>query len=82
MLLLDEPMSGMGREDIAHVAELLRRVVVGRTIIMIEHNLSVVATLSDLITVFSRGRVIASGTYASVSADRRVVEAYIGEGHE
>jgi branched-chain amino acid transport system ATP-binding protein len=82
VLLLDEPMSGMGREDIAHVSELLRRIVVGRTIIMIEHNLSVVSTLSDHITVFSRGRIIASGTYAEVSSNPGVVEAYIGEGHD
>ena len=80
LLLLDEPMSGMGREDIAHVSALLRRIVVGRTIIMIEHNLSVVATLSDHITVFSRGRIIAGGDYRTVSTDHQVIEAYIGEG--
>jgi branched-chain amino acid transport system ATP-binding protein len=81
VLLLDEPMSGLGREDIGRVSELLRRIVVGRTIIMIEHNLSVVATLSNHITVFSRGRIIASGDYAAVSSDPQVIEAYIGEGH-
>lgn len=82
VLLLDEPMSGMGREDIAHVSDLLRRIVAGRTIVMIEHNLSVVATLSNHITVFSRGRIIASGPYEQVSTDPAVVEVYIGEGHD
>ena len=82
VLLLDEPMAGMGREDIAQVSALLRRIVVGRTIIMIEHNLSVVATLSDHITVFSRGRIIASGDYATVSTDPQVISAYIGEGDD
>lgn len=80
LLLLDEPMAGMGPEDVLHVSGLLRRIVEGRTILMIEHNLSVVADLSDHITVFSRGRIVASGNYATVSSDPHVVEAYIGEG--
>jgi branched-chain amino acid transport system ATP-binding protein len=80
MLLLDEPMAGMGREDIARVSELIRRVAKNRTVLMVEHNLSVVSELSDTITVLARGEVLAEGTYAQVSRDARVVEAYMGTG--
>lgn len=78
MLLLDEPMAGMGHEDIDRVAELIKRVSADRTILMVEHNLSVVAALSDRITVLARGKVLAEGDYATVSKDPRVIEAYIG----
>ena len=80
MLLLDEPMAGMGREDIERIATLIRKVSKNRTILMVEHNLSVVASLSDRITVLARGQVLAEGDYATVSKDPRVVEAYIGSG--
>ena len=78
MLLLDEPMAGMGQEDIKRVAALIRRIAADRTILMVEHNLSIVASLSDTITVLARGKVLAEGDYATVSKDPRVVEAYIG----
>jgi branched-chain amino acid transport system ATP-binding protein len=81
MLLLDEPMAGMGHEDIDRAAGLIKRVSANRTILMVEHNLSVVASLSDCITVLARGNVLAEGSYASVSKDPRVIEAYIGAGH-
>ena len=81
MLLLDEPMAGMGREDVDRIAALIRRVAATRTILMVEHNLSVVADLSDRITVLARGKVLAEGDYATVSKDPRVIEAYIGVGH-
>ena len=80
MLLLDEPMAGMGHEDVARTAELIRSVAKNRTVLMVEHNLSVVASLSDRITVLARGQVLAEGDYAAVSADPRVIEAYIGSG--
>lgn len=80
MLLLDEPMAGMGAEDIARVTELIRRVAKNRTVLMVEHNLSVVASLSDRITVLARGEVLAEGTYAEVSRRPEVVEAYMGTG--
>jgi branched-chain amino acid transport system ATP-binding protein len=81
MLLLDEPMAGMGHEDIDRAAALIRRVAAKRTILMVEHNLSVVSSLSDTITVLARGNVLAEGDYATVSKDSRVIEAYIGAGH-
>ena len=81
MMLLDEPMAGMGHEDVDRIAELIRRVSANRTILMVEHNLSVVASLSNWITVLARGRVLAEGDYATVSKDPRVIEAYIGVGH-
>lgn len=82
MLLLDEPMAGMGQEDVERIAALIKRISTKRTILMVEHNLSVVASLSDTITVLARGQVLAEGDYATVSADPRVIEAYIGAGHE
>jgi branched-chain amino acid transport system ATP-binding protein len=81
MLLLDEPMAGMGHEDIARISALIRRVAAGRTVLMVEHNLSVVAELSDIITVLTRGSVLAEGNYETVSANPEVREAYMGVGH-
>lgn len=81
VLLLDEPMAGMGAEDIAQAAALIRQAARGRTVLMVEHNLSVVADLCDRITVLARGEVLAEGDYATVSKDPRVVEAYLGHGH-
>ncbi|MDB5592948.1 ABC transporter ATP-binding protein [Enterovirga sp.] len=81
MLLLDEPMAGMAHEDVDRTSALIRRVSANRTVLMVEHNLSVVASLSDRITVLARGNVLAEGDYAAVSKDPRVVEAYIGAGH-
>ena len=81
MLLLDEPMAGMGQEDVARTAELIRRVARDRTVLMVEHNLSVVATLSDRITVLTRGRTLAEGNYDAVSTHPGVIEAYIGVEH-
>jgi len=78
MMLLDEPMAGMTQEDIDRITALIKRVSVGRTILMVEHNLSVVSNLSDKITVLARGHVLAEGDYATVSKDERVIEAYIG----
>jgi branched-chain amino acid transport system ATP-binding protein len=80
MLLLDEPMAGMGREDINRVSDLIRKVAKNRTVLMVEHNLSVVAQLSDTITVLARGEILAEGSYAQVSSNPKVVEAYMGTG--
>ena len=81
MLLLDEPMAGMGREDIQATAQLIRRVAKDRTVLMVEHNMSVVADLSDMITVLARGEVLAEGKYAEVSKNPAVIDAYMGTGH-
>jgi branched-chain amino acid transport system ATP-binding protein len=81
MLLLDEPMAGLGQEDIGRISALIRQVAAERTVLMVEHNLSVVADLSDVITVLTRGRILAEGDYATVSKNPDVVEAYLGTGH-
>jgi branched-chain amino acid transport system ATP-binding protein len=81
MLLLDEPMAGMGNEDIERIIALIKSVASSRTVLMVEHNLSVVANLSDRITVLTRGRVLAEGNYEQVSANPEVREAYLGVGH-
>ena len=82
MLLLDEPMAGMGHEDVERIAALIKRISANRTILMVEHNLQVVANLSDTITVLTRGRVLAEGDYAAVSKNPEVRQAYLGVGHE
>ena len=79
LMLLDEPTAGMGHEDVGRIAELIRRVARGRTVLMVEHNLSIVADLSDRITVLARGEVLAEGEYEQVANDPRVMEAYIGQ---
>jgi len=81
MMLLDEPMAGMGHEDIDRIAALILRVSANRTILMVEHNLQVVANLSHHITVLTRGRVLAEGDYRTVSENAEVREAYMGAGH-
>ena len=78
MLLLDEPTAGMTHEDVDRIVALIRRVRQGRTILMVEHNLSVVEGLCDKITVLTRGRVLAEGDYATVSANPEVIAAYLG----
>jgi branched-chain amino acid transport system ATP-binding protein len=82
MMLLDEPTAGMGHEDIDRIAALIKRVAADRTVLMVEHNLSVVATLSDRITVLTRGRILAEGDYQTVSNNPEVREAYMGVGHD
>ena len=82
VLLLDEPMAGMGLEDIERTAALIRLAAAERTIVMVEHNLSVVASLADRITVLARGSVLADGNYETVSNDPAVIEAYIGTGDD
>jgi branched-chain amino acid transport system ATP-binding protein len=80
LMLLDEPTQGMGHEDVSRVTELIRKVSAGRTILMVEHNMSVVAGISDRISVLQRGAVLAEGTYEEVSKNPQVMEAYMGTG--
>ena len=68
----------MGHEDVARVTQLIRKVAANRTVLMVEHNMSVVASIADTISVLQRGRVIAAGPYAEVSKNPQVVEAYMG----
>jgi len=81
MLLLDEPTAGMGHEDIERITALIKRVSADRTVLMVEHNLSVVENLCHRITVLTRGRVLAEGDYATVANNPLVKEAYMGTGH-
>ena len=78
LMLLDEPTQGMGHEYVERVTQLIKRVSAGRTILMVEHNMKVVAGICDRISVLQRGALLAEGTYAEVSADPRVLEAYMG----
>ncbi len=78
LLLLDEPMAGLGREDVDRVSTLVKQVSHGRTTLLVEHNLSVVEKLSDTITVLARGKVIAEGSYRHVATQPAVIEAYLG----
>jgi branched-chain amino acid transport system ATP-binding protein len=78
LMLLDEPTQGMGHEDVSRVTQLIKKVSEGRTILMVEHNMNVVSSIADRITVLQRGAVIADGNYAEVSANPQVIEAYMG----
>ena len=78
LMLLDEPTQGMGHEDVGRVVELIRKVSANRTVLMVEHNMSVVANLCNTITVLARGSVLAEGPYAEVSKNAQVLEAYVG----
>ena len=82
MMLLDEPTAGMTHQDVDRIAALIRRASANRTILMVEHNLSVVSKLSDHITVLARGEILAQGDYAAVSTNPDVVQAYLGAGHD
>jgi len=81
LLLLDEPTAGMDREDVVRISALIRAVAADRTVLMVEHNLGVVADLCDRITVLTRGQVLAEGDYETVASDPAVREAYLGTGH-
>ena len=78
LMLLDEPTQGMGHEDVGRVTALIKKVSAGRTILMVEHNMSVVSGICDRISVLQRGALLAEGTYAEVSGNPQVIEAYMG----
>ena len=82
LLLMAEPMAGMGHEDVETVADIIRDVAKDRAVLMVEHNLKVVADLCDWITVLQRGEIIAAGDYATVSQDEQVKVAYMGTAHD
>ncbi|QEI07109.1 ABC transporter ATP-binding protein [Pigmentiphaga aceris] len=78
LMLLDEPTQGMGHEDVDRVTQLIKKVSAGRTILMVEHNMNVISSIADKITVLARGAVLAEGPYDTVSRDPAVMEAYMG----
>jgi branched-chain amino acid transport system ATP-binding protein len=78
LMLLDEPTQGMGHEDVGKVTALIKQAATGRTVLMVEHNMKVLSTIADTITVLQRGRIIAEGPYAEVSKNPLVIEAYMG----
>ena len=81
LMLLDEPTAGMTETDVARIVALIRTLRAGRTILMVEHNLSVVSGLSDRITVLTRGKILAEGDYQTVSRNQDVITAYLGTDH-
>ncbi|MFN0160751.1 MAG: ABC transporter ATP-binding protein [Burkholderiales bacterium] len=81
MMLLDEPTAGMAHQDVDRISALIKKAAVNRTVLMVEHNLSVVEHLSDRITVLQRGEILAEGDYKTVSANPDVIQAYLGAGH-
>ena len=81
VLLLDEPTAGMGVEDVDRTIDLVRRVRAGRTVVLVEHNMNVVASLADRVTVLQHGAVLAEGPYAEIRDDPRVIAAYLGDSH-
>jgi branched-chain amino acid transport system ATP-binding protein len=78
LMLLDEPTQGMGLEDVDRIRQLIQKVAVNRTVLMVEHNMSVVSSIADVITVLARGATLAEGPYAEVSRNPAVIEAYMG----
>ncbi len=82
LMLLDEPTQGMGHEDVERVTQLIKKVAANRTVLMVEHNMNVVSSIADAISVLQRGQVIAEGPYATVSTNPQVLEAYMGSAEE
>ena len=78
LMLLDEPTQGMGLEDVDRIRQLIKQVAAERTVLMVEHNMSVVASIADTITVLQRGATLAEGPYEQVSKNPAVIEAYMG----
>ena len=81
LLLLDEPTAGMGIEDVDRIIALIKRVREGRTVVLVEHNMGVVGSLADRVTVLQYGRILAEGPYEAVRQDPQVITAYLGEAH-
>jgi branched-chain amino acid transport system ATP-binding protein len=79
VMLLDEPTAGMGSEDVDRTIELVRRIAAGRTVVLVDHNMHVVGSLADRVTVLQQGRILAEGAYDEVRNDERVITAYLGE---
>jgi len=81
LLLLDEPTAGMGREDVDRTIDLVKQVARGRTVVLVDHNMHVVGSLADQVTVLQQGQILAEGTYEQVRMDDKVITAYLGQAH-
>jgi branched-chain amino acid transport system ATP-binding protein len=81
LLLLDEPTAGMGMEDVDRTIALVKKVASGRTVIFVDHNMHVVGSLADTVTVLQSGQILAEGTYEQVRNDEKVITAYLGQAH-
>ena len=81
LLLLDEPTAGMGREDVDRTIDLVKQVAKGRTVVLVDHNMHVVGSLADQVTVLQQGQILAEGTYEQVRKDDKVITAYLGQAH-
>jgi branched-chain amino acid transport system ATP-binding protein len=79
VLLLDEPTAGMGLEDVDRTVRLIQQVREGRTVVLVEHNMKVVSSLADQVTVLQHGQVLVEGPYAEIRHDPRVISAYLGD---
>ncbi len=81
LLLLDEPTAGMGIEDVDQTIALVKQISTGRTVVFVDHNMHVVGSLADTVTVLQSGEVLAEGPYEQVRGDERVITAYLGSAH-
>ena len=79
LILLDEPTAGMSREETHRAVELIRQLTEGKTVVIIEHDMDVVFSLADRITVLHRGEVLATGTPQEIKENRAVRDAYLGD---
>ncbi|MBI3701633.1 MAG: ABC transporter ATP-binding protein [Afipia sp.] len=82
VMLLDEPTQGLGLEDVDRVTDLIKQAAVGRTVVMVEHNMKIVSRIADRISVLRRGEIIAEGSYDEVSRNPQVIESYLGSRRE
>jgi branched-chain amino acid transport system ATP-binding protein len=81
LLLLDEPTAGMGLEDVDRTITLVKELAKGRTVVFVDHNMHVVGSLSDQVTVLQQGQILAQGSYEEVRMDEKVITAYLGQAH-
>ena len=81
LLLLDEPTAGMSLEDVDRTIELVLSISAGRTVVFVDHNMHVVGSLANRVTVLQQGEILVEGTYDEVRKDEKVIAAYLGQAH-